>query len=73
MLKAAELENSALADADDWLQGLVHFGLEQGRRPLRLKVRNLQWQYANQVLRLTFSLPAGSYATTVLRELLDTC
>ncbi len=71
-LKAAELENTALADEGRWQQGLIRFGLEQGRRPLRLKVQNLQWQYSSQVLRLTFSLPAGSYATTVLRELLDT-
>lgn len=71
-LMAADLENSVLADEQFWLQGLQRFGLEQGRRPLRLKVKNLQWQYHEPVLRLTFSLPAGSYATTVLRELLDT-
>lgn len=71
-LRAAELENRVLADEQFWLQGLERFGLEQGRRPLRLKVGNLQWQYHEPVLSLAFSLPAGSYATTVLRELLET-
>jgi len=70
--KAGELENRVLADEQFWMQGLQRFGLEQGRRPLRLKVGNLQWQYHEPVLQLAFSLPAGSYATTVLRELLDT-
>ena len=70
-LEAGDLENSVLADAQFWLQGLERFGLEQGRRPLRLKVEDLQWQYHDAVLNLAFSLPAGSYATTVLRELLD--
>ncbi len=70
--KAGELENKMLADEQFWLQGLQRFGLEQGRRPLRLKVENLQWEYHEPVLQLAFSLPAGSYATTVLRELLNT-
>ena len=70
-LEAAVLENRVLADAHFWLQGLQRFGLEQGRRPLRLKVEDLQWRYQGAVLDLGFSLPAGSYATTVLRELLD--
>jgi len=69
--QAAEIENAVLADQQFWLRGLERFGLEQGRRPLRLKVQNLQWKILDEVLRLSFSLPAGSYATTVLRELLD--
>lgn len=70
--KAAEIEHAVLLDQQFWLQGLERFGLEQGRRPLRLKVQSLQWQMTDEVLRLSFSLPAGSYATTVLRELVDT-
>ncbi len=68
----ASLEDHVLADAGFWLEGLERFGLEQGRRPLRLRVKTLQWHYADNRLKLTFGLPAGSYATTVLRELLDT-
>jgi len=38
---------------------------------LRVKVRNLEWEFLSpQTLRLRFSLPAGSYATVLLRELL---
>jgi tRNA pseudouridine13 synthase len=71
VLKAGDLESRVLLDEQFWLQGLERFGLEQGRRPLRLKVENLQWQYHEPALHLAFSLPAGSYATTLLRELLD--
>jgi tRNA pseudouridine13 synthase len=43
---------------------------------LRLPVRELQWTWsedaAGGVLTLSFGLPAGGYATTVLRELFDT-
>ena len=70
-MEAGDLEDRVLANEQFWVQGLQRFGLEQGRRPLRLKVEDLQWQYHEAALNLAFSLPAGSYATTVLRELLD--
>jgi tRNA pseudouridine13 synthase len=40
------------------------------RRPLRLRVRDLTCEYADDVLRLRFSLSAGSFATAVLREII---
>ncbi len=53
-------------------QGLADVGLKQERRSLRLPVRELEWQWlAADVLELCFTLPAGSYATVVLRELGD--
>lgn len=46
-------------------------GLAYQRRALRLKVSDLSWQYINeQTLELCFSLLAGCFATSVLRELL---
>ena len=39
------------------------------KRPLRLRVRDLQWQIEDDALWLEFSLGRGSYATAVLREL----
>lgn len=53
-------------------EGLEAAGLKQERRSLRLPVRDLAWSWADEgVLSLSFQLPAGSYATTVLRELGD--
>ena len=50
--------------------GLVAAGLGQERRALRLRVQALgvDWPVAGQ-LALAFELPAGTYATVVLREL----
>lgn len=52
-----------------WAQGLEAAGLEQERRPLRLRPKDLAWTWpAADQLAVTFALPAGSYATTLLRE-----
>ena len=54
-------------------RGLEAAGLVQARRALRLFIRDLAWQAtATHTLVLKFFLPAGAYATAVLRELLDT-
>lgn len=71
--EAAELEQAVLADFADWLAPLEHAGLSQERRALRLKVEGLNWQWlGDSTLQLSFHLPAGSYATAVIRELLHT-
>lgn len=51
---------------------LAAAGVEADTRALRLPVRELGWAWAEDVLSLSFRLPAGGYATTVLRELFDT-
>src|SRR5690606_13206610 len=50
-------------------EGLERAGLEQARRSLRLPVRELQWQWQQDDLTVSFVLPPGAYATAVLREL----
>jgi tRNA pseudouridine13 synthase len=47
-------------------------GLEAGRRALRLVPEGVRLTLAGSDLKLEFSLPAGSYATVVLRELVRT-
>jgi tRNA pseudouridine13 synthase len=44
--------------------------MKSERRALRIRVRDLEHEYAAGVLRLTFALSAGSFATTVLREII---
>jgi tRNA pseudouridine13 synthase len=67
------LETAVLADYTSWCEGLETAGLTQDRRALRLAVADLSWQWeASGDLVLAFSLPAGAYATSVLRELLLT-
>ncbi len=54
-----------------WDDRLAELGLEQERRALRLPVRELEAEYSDGLLKLEFELPAGAYATAVLRELID--
>jgi tRNA pseudouridine13 synthase len=45
--------------------------MRHDRRPLRLLPRDLHWRWPDPgTLELAFELPAGSYATVVVRELL---
>jgi tRNA pseudouridine13 synthase len=67
-----ELETAVLADHVSWCAGLEAAGLKQDRRALRLGVTDLAWQWGpSGELVLTFSLPAGAYATSVLREVVQ--
>jgi tRNA pseudouridine13 synthase len=54
----------------DFHQLMPRLRLEGGRRPLRVKVENLTWRLEGSDLNLEFFLPKGSYATTLLREIL---
>ena len=49
--------------------GLEAAGLKQERRSLMLYPLNMQWQELDNAIELSFELPAGSYATSVLREI----
>jgi tRNA pseudouridine13 synthase len=46
-------------------------GMEQERRSLRLAVRDLSWERTPSTLVIRFRLTRGSFATAVLREVLD--
>ena len=53
------------------LPALDRIGVKAAFRSLRMRVRNLQWEFDEDALWLEFSLDKGSFATTVLRELVD--
>lgn len=55
-----------------WCAGLAAFGLCQERRALRVPVPDLIVASLPDGLSLRFTLPAGAYATGVLRELIAT-
>jgi tRNA pseudouridine13 synthase len=50
---------------------LEDLGLQQERRAINLFPNDLEWSLADDTLNLRFSLPAGTFATSVLRELVD--
>ena len=69
---ARALEEEAIKTCDVWCQGLEKVGLKQERRALRLKLTDLRWSWEpHDELHLSFRLPPGGYATSVLRELVS--
>ncbi len=70
--QALALETEVLMEFQSWRDGLESAGLKQERRLLQLQPKNLAWNWTGEeALCLSFFLPAGSYATAVLRELAD--
>ncbi len=67
--RAREVELQALAGSGARCDGLERAGLRQERRALVLRPEGLEWGFEDDVLQLSFALPAGSYATAVVREL----
>ncbi len=64
------LETQVLSTWSDWQACLEKAGLHQERRALRLFPKKMSWQFLDDhQLQLQFFLPAGCYATAVLREL----
>ena len=66
----AALERDMLQNWPELAEVLIAQGVKASRRALRLYPADLEWKFAGNGLELTFVLPPGSYATTVLREVL---
>lgn len=71
LAEAAELELAVMRNWPDLQQLLLQQRVQASRRSLRLCPAGLEWVFAGGDLELTFELPAGAYATTVLREILN--
>jgi tRNA pseudouridine13 synthase len=71
--QAQALENGVAERHAVLCDGMEHAGLDQQRRALVARPLDLSWAWpqADQLL-LTFTLPAGNYATSVLNEILST-
>ena len=69
--ECADLENAICDQYRDWVDGLVAARVKSARRSLRLLPVDLKWEFTDdQNLVLSFFLPKGSYATSVIRELI---
>jgi tRNA pseudouridine13 synthase len=71
--QAQALENGVAERHAALCMGMEFAGLDQERRALVANPAGMSWEWlqADQVV-LTFSLPAGTYATSVLNEILRT-
>jgi len=69
-------EQQIADESEIFCQGLPRFGLKQERRRIRLNISNTELSIEDiaqsplKNVTLSFFLPAGCYATTVLRELI---
>jgi tRNA pseudouridine13 synthase len=71
-LDTDKLENGVLGEYLEWTQGLIRFGLGHERRALRSRVIDLEFNWlTGGDLELRFGLYPGSYATSVLREVVS--
>jgi tRNA pseudouridine13 synthase len=64
----ADLERRVLAGEPGLAAGLERLGMRAERRALRLVPAGLAWSWSGDELSLSFELPPGTFATTVLRE-----
>jgi tRNA pseudouridine13 synthase len=71
-MQVLEMEQQVSADWAFWCQALENRGLSQDRRAIRLIPQDLTFKLQENNLLLYFCLPAGCYATSVLRELVNT-
>ena len=71
--QAQALENGVAERHATLCDGMEHAGLDQARRALVVCPADMAWDWplADQLV-LTFALPAGAYATSVLNEILRT-
>jgi len=66
---ALAFESEILSKQPQLCAGLIAHGLKHERRALLLLPSHMSWQFNESGLMLSFSLPAGCYATSVMREL----
>jgi tRNA pseudouridine13 synthase len=69
--EAAALEQEVTSRLAELCSGLIAAGLEADRRPTRIRVSDLTWEIADDVVRLEFRLGRGAYATAVLHEIIS--
>ncbi|WP_353572197.1 tRNA pseudouridine(13) synthase TruD [Candidatus Albibeggiatoa sp. nov. BB20] len=68
--EAAQLEQQILQPYESLIESLKDARLKLAHRATRIKVEQLEWELQDaNTLHIAFSLESGSYATSVLREL----
>ena len=69
-----EVERAAVASLgatpESLCQAAAACGFRGERRPLRVRLEELTWALKGNTVTLSFALPPGAYATSVLRELM---
>lgn len=69
--RVGDIEARVLSEFGPLVTALAGEGVDAGRRALRAAVHDLVHRFEGDTLHLAFRLGAGSFATTVLQEVLD--
>jgi len=69
--ESQKLEQAIADDHAEFCEGLAKFGLKQERRRIRLSLTEGKIKSEDDTVTLSFFLPSGCYATTILRELIS--
>ena len=65
-----EIEDAVLKPWSTWCNALEHSGLQQDRRLFIAQAKDMHYQFIEaDAVKLSFSLPSGTYATALLREI----
>ena len=68
---AVDFENEIFAQHQALFALMRQERMKAARRPILMQPQHFQWQFQPNGLRLQFALPAGSYATALIRELVN--
>ena len=68
---AVDFENEIFAAHQALFALMRQERMKAARRPILMQPQQFQWQFEPNGLRLKFYLPAGSYATALVRELVN--
>lgn len=67
----ADLEETIAASFPIYQSGFEKFRVKQDRRSIRLLPQQLNHSFSEKQLKISFKLPPGCYATSVLREIIN--
>lgn len=70
--EVATLEQGIVETESDLLDGLCRAGLKKDRRALRASASDLSFDFDGEILQIAFNLQRGVYATSLLREIVQT-
>ncbi|WP_395345153.1 tRNA pseudouridine(13) synthase TruD [Ningiella sp. W23] len=68
--RAVDFEHQSLFEYMPILESLAKLGLKEERRSILMYPSDLEWAVDSNTLSISFVLPSGSFATSVVRELL---
>lgn len=68
---AVDFENDIFAQHQALFALMRQERMKAARRPILMHPQHFQWQFEPNGLHLQFALPAGSYATALIRELVN--